>query len=56
MSAVSPHASGQDTFKNRQVSHTGVNSGNDSGYNGRLPDFACADTFAHSRGNAQMES
>jgi hypothetical protein len=42
--------------KNGPVFNMSPKSSRDSGYRESYPDLACADTFAHSGNNAQMDS
>jgi hypothetical protein len=56
MIADLPRASAHHMPKNGRESDNSLKSGRDSGHSERYPDLACADTFAHSGNNAQMDS
>jgi hypothetical protein len=55
MIADLPRASAHHMPKNGRESDNSLKSGRDSGHSERYPDLACADTFAHSGNNAQMD-
>jgi hypothetical protein len=57
MLSVFPHLKEQEPRGAQAECRTpAFTSGSDPGHNERISDFACADTFAHSCNNAQMES
>jgi hypothetical protein len=55
MIADLPRASAHRRPKNGPMSRISPKSSRDSGHSERYPDLACADTFAHSGNNAQMD-